>query len=51
MTHAGETLKDAGPEVRARPMQYHDTAQVDLDSLVNFIHSLELRVCDDVLVG
>ena len=44
VTHACDALKDTGPEIRARPMQYRQTPQLDLDSLVNFISSLELRV-------
>ena len=47
MTHACEVLKDAGPEIRARPMQYRDTSQLDLDSLVTFIGSLDIKVLID----
>ena len=44
VTHACDMLKDTGPEIRARPMQYRETSQLDLDSLVTFISSLDLRV-------
>lgn len=44
VTHACELLKDVGPEVRARPYQYQNTPQLDLDSLVSYLYSVDLRV-------
>ena len=44
MTHAAELLKETGPAIRARPMQYINTSQQDLDSYLQLTQAVRLRV-------
>ena len=44
VTRSCMRLKKAASEVRARPYSYNDTPQLDLDSLVIFISSLNMSV-------
>ena len=44
MTHAAELLKETGPAIRARPMQYIDTSQLELDSYLQLTQAVRLRV-------
>ena len=42
MTYMCERLKDSGPEICARPLQYRHIPQLDLDSVVSFLGA---KVC------
>ena len=44
MTHAAEKLKETGPEIRARPLQYISTSQLELDSYLQLTQAVRLRV-------
>ena len=37
-------LKDTGPELRARPLQYRSSTQLDLDSFVTLTNSISIQV-------
>ena len=45
VTYMCERLKDSGPEIRARPLQYRHTPQLDLDSVVSFLGAVDIKVC------
>ena len=44
VTNAAERLKDTGPEIRARPLQYMNTPQLELDSYIQLTQAARLRV-------
>ena len=44
MSAACMTLKATGPEIRARPLQYSESPQLELDSLVVLTNAINLRV-------
>ena len=45
MTNACNKLVLTGPEVRARPLQYTNTPQIELDSYVTLTQAVRMRVC------
>lgn len=44
MTRACTKLKKSVSEIRSRPYNYKDTAQLDLDSLLSYTNGLDLSV-------
>ena len=44
VTNACNKLIATGPEVRARPLQYVSTSQIELDSYVNLTQAVRMRV-------
>ena len=44
VTNACNSLIATGPEIRARPLQYVNTSQIDLDSYVTLTQSVRMRV-------
>ena len=44
VSHAAQELKGAGVEIRARPLQYSKTPQIELDSFVGLTNAVKLRV-------
>ncbi len=44
MSHAAQELKGTGVEIRARPLQYSKTPQIELDSFVGLTNAVKLRV-------
>ena len=45
LTKACQKLKRLGHEIRARPFTYHNIKQLELDSFLTYMSSLELSVC------
>jgi len=43
VTDTCEKLKATGPEIRARPLQYINTPQIELDSYITFLRAVRLR--------
>ncbi len=44
VTDAADKLKDTGPLLRARPLQYMNTPQLELDSYITLTQAVRLRV-------
>ena len=44
VTNACNKLISTGPEVRARPLQYTNTPQIELDSYVTLTQAVRMRV-------
>lgn len=44
VSNACKRLIASGPEVRGRPQSYNQSAQLDLDSYVNLVQAIKLRV-------
>ena len=44
MTDACDKLKQTGPEIRSRPLQYVQMAQIDLDSYIHLTQAVRMRV-------
>ena len=44
VTDACDKLKQTGPEIRARPWQYTNTPQLDLDSYIQLTQAVRMRV-------
>lgn len=51
VTDTCEKLKATGPEIRARPLQYINTPQIELDSYITFLRAVRLRVSVSDVVG